>query len=178
VRRGGPAATITSSASLASTVRGSLASAATLAGDLGRWVAVAAAVAACAVASLLTMAAVTRRVREIGTLKALGWHTRRIIAQVMTESAVTGVSGALAGLALGGRPCRGGRRRPGNDRQHPRQGGSAYAPAVAVRLAAHFSVIAIILAVTVSVGGALIAGSLGALRAARLQPADAFTQVT
>lgn len=58
------------------------------------------------------------------------------------------------------------------------EGGSASAPSVTVRLAAHFSVTATVLAIIVSVGGALIAGSLGARRAARLQPADAFIQVT
>jgi putative ABC transport system permease protein len=174
-----PAATITSSASLASTVSGSLASAAALAGDLGNWVAITGALAACAVAGLLTMTAVTRRAREIGTLKALGWRTRAIIAQVMSESAVTGVGGALAGTALGTVALAVvNAAAPVMTASATGQGGAANAPSVAVRLAAHLSVTAIILAVAVSVGGALIAGSLGAWRAARLQPADAFTQVT
>jgi putative ABC transport system permease protein len=174
-----PAAAVTSSATLASGISGSLASAARLVGDLGRWVAVAAAVAACAVASLLTVAAVTRRVREIGTLKALGWRGRRIIAQIMIESAVTGVSGALAGIALGAAGLAiVNAAAPEMTASALRQGGSADTPAIAVRLAAHLSATAVILAVAVSVGGALIAGALGAWRAARLQPADAFTQVT
>jgi putative ABC transport system permease protein len=174
-----PAATITSSASLASTVSGSLASAATLIGDLGRWVAVTGAIAACAIASLLTMTTVARRVREIGTLKALGWRTRRIVAQVMIESAVTGVSGVLAGIALGAVGIAAvDAVGPELTASAPGQGGSATAPGIGVHLAAHFSITAIILAITVSAGGALIAGSLGAWRATRLQPADAFTQVT
>jgi putative ABC transport system permease protein len=174
-----PVATITSSATLADSVSGSLASAASLVGDLGRWVAIAAAIAACAMASLLTVAAVTRRVREIGTLKALGWRGRRIIAQIMIESAVTGVSGALAGIALGAVALAiVDAAAPEMTAGTLRQGGSANTPAIAVRLAAHLSVTAVILAVAVSVGGALIAGALGAWRAARLQPADAFTQVT
>ena len=70
-----PQATVTTSANLASEITGSPASAAKLAGDLGRWLAVLVLIAALAVASLLTMAAVARRVREFGTLKALGWRS-------------------------------------------------------------------------------------------------------
>src|SRR5262249_58429394 len=53
-----PSATVTSSASLAAAVSGSLASAASLATDLGRWLSIAVLIAAFAVASLMTMAAV------------------------------------------------------------------------------------------------------------------------
>ena len=96
-----PSATVTSSASLASEVSGSLASAASLATDLGRWLAIAVLIAAFAVATLLTMVGVTRRVREFGTLKALGWRTRRVVAQIMAESAATGIIGAALGIAFG-----------------------------------------------------------------------------
>jgi ABC-type antimicrobial peptide transport system permease subunit len=58
-------------------------------------------IAAFAMASLLTMAAVSRRVREFGTLKALGWRSRRIVGQVMGETLVIGVAGGAAGVALG-----------------------------------------------------------------------------
>jgi ABC-type antimicrobial peptide transport system permease subunit len=53
------------------------------------------------VASLLTMAAVSRRVREFGTLKALGWRSRRIVAQVMGESVALGIIGGAVGVGLG-----------------------------------------------------------------------------
>ncbi|MGH9121138.1 MAG: FtsX-like permease family protein, partial [Acidimicrobiales bacterium] len=49
----------------------------------------------------LTMAAVTRRAAEFGTLKAMGWRSRRIVGQVLGESATIGVIGAVAGVALG-----------------------------------------------------------------------------
>ena len=51
-------------------------------------------------ACLLTMAAVARRMAEFGTLKALGWRSRRIVAQVLGESVVIGVAGAAAGVGL------------------------------------------------------------------------------
>jgi predicted lysophospholipase L1 biosynthesis ABC-type transport system permease subunit len=63
-------------------------------------VAIATLAAAFALAALLTLAAMLRRVREFGTLKALGWRASRITTQVLTESAAIGVVGALAGLGL------------------------------------------------------------------------------
>jgi putative ABC transport system permease protein len=96
-----PKATVTTSSSLASEVTGSLASASSLANNLGKWLAIAVLVAAFLLASLLTMSAVARRVREFGTLKALGWPSRRIIGQVMGESIVIGIIGGALGVALG-----------------------------------------------------------------------------
>ena len=59
--------------------------------------AIAVLVAAFALAVLLTMSAVARRVREFGTLKALGWHSRRIVGQVMGEALVIGIVGGCVG---------------------------------------------------------------------------------
>ena len=89
-----PHDTVTTASSLASEVTGSVANAAKLANDLGKWLAILVLIAAFAVASLLTMAAVARRVGEFGTLKALGWRTRRIVAQVLGESVAMGIVGA------------------------------------------------------------------------------------
>ena len=96
-----PKATVTTSSSLASEVTGSLSSASSLANNLGKWLAIAVLVAAFLLASLLTMSAVSRRVREFGTLKALGWRSRRIIGQVMGESVAIGIIGGVAGVVLG-----------------------------------------------------------------------------
>jgi ABC-type antimicrobial peptide transport system permease subunit len=82
-------------------VTGSLASTSSLANNLGKWLAIVVLIAAFLVASLLTMAAVSRRVREFGTLKALGWRSRRIILQVMGESVAIGIIGGVIGVALG-----------------------------------------------------------------------------
>jgi putative ABC transport system permease protein len=98
-----PGDTVTAAGSLASQVTGSLASAAKLASDLGKWMSVLVLIAAFAVASLLTLAAVARRAVEFGTLKALGWRSRRIIAQVLGESLAIGIAGAAAGTGLGSR---------------------------------------------------------------------------
>ena len=47
------------------------------------------------------MAAVSRRVREFGTLKALGWKSRRIVGQVMGEAVAIGLIGGVIGVGLG-----------------------------------------------------------------------------
>jgi ABC-type lipoprotein release transport system permease subunit len=96
-----PKATVTTSSSLASEVTGSLSSASSLASNLGRWLAIAVLIAAFLLAGLLTMSAVSRRVREFGTLKALGWRTRRVVGQVMGETLTMALIGGAAGVALG-----------------------------------------------------------------------------
>src|SRR5260370_781547 len=60
-----PGDTVTTASSLASEVTGSLSSTAKLANDLGKWLSVLVLIAAFAVASLLTIAAVSRRVRGV-----------------------------------------------------------------------------------------------------------------
>ncbi|MGD0447220.1 MAG: ABC transporter permease [Candidatus Dormibacteria bacterium] len=96
-----PSATVTSASNLASDVTGSLSTASNLAGTLGLAVAIVVLVAAFVLAVLLTTGSVTRRVREFGTLKAIGWRSRRIVAQVMGESLVQGLIGGGLGVGVG-----------------------------------------------------------------------------
>jgi putative ABC transport system permease protein len=96
-----PKATVTTASSLADEVTGSLASASSLANTLGRWLAIAVLAAAFLLAVLLTMSAVTRRIREFGTLKALGWRSRRVVGQVMGEALAIGLVGGVVGVGLG-----------------------------------------------------------------------------
>ncbi len=197
-----PKATVTTSSSLASEVTGSLSSASSLANNLGKWLAVAVLIAAFLLASLLTMSAVSRRVREFGTLKALGWRSRRIIGQVMGESITIGIVGGAAGVALGfagaaivssvapsltasvgtttGSAATGGAQAAGGFGP-PGGGGPARTAStthsVAVHLTASVTVSAVILAVVLAIAGGLIAGSFGGWRAARLRPAAALARV-
>jgi putative ABC transport system permease protein len=173
-----PSVTVTSASSLASQVSGSLASTARLANDLGTWVAAAALVAAFAVAGLLTAAAVNRRVGELGTLKALGWSTRRIVTQIMGESAVVGVLGALIGISIGfAGSAFVDAVAPTLTATVPQGVGSGESTTVPVHLIADVSEVAVIVAVLLAIAGALVAGSVGAWRTSRLQPADAFAQI-
>jgi len=96
-----PSYTVTTSSDLASEVTGSLSSASSLANNLGKWLAIAVLVAAFLLASLLTLASVSRRVREFGTLKALGWRSRRVVGQVMGEAVTLGIIGGVIGVGIG-----------------------------------------------------------------------------
>jgi putative ABC transport system permease protein len=191
-----PGATVTTAASLASEATGSVSSAAKLANDLGKWLAVLVLIAAFAVACLLTMAAVARRASEFGTLKAIGWRSRRIVAQVLGESLAIGVAGAAAGTGLGfagvaiiaaAAPRLSESVGGGNGLQAGGQGalsGSSQIPlggnvshVVSVVLHPSVTVGAIILAVVLAVAGGLVAGALGSWRIAGLRPADALSRV-
>jgi putative ABC transport system permease protein len=193
-----PQATVTSSSDLASQITGSAASAAKLAGALGKWLAVLVLIAAFAVASLLTMAAVARRVPEFGTLKALGWRSRRIVSQVLGESVSTGILGGALGVGLGLAgvaiinkiapklsatiPTAGGSGLQTSAAGPGGAGPTAAGPTashttIAVPMSASVTVGAIVLAVLLAIAGGLLAGSFGGWRAARLRPAAALARV-
>ena len=187
-----PTATVTTSSDLASEVTGSLSSASTLANNLGKWLAVAVLAAAFGLASILTMSAVTRRVREFGTLKAIGWNSGRIIRQIMGESLVIGVIGGVAGVAVGYGAAAivqavappltatasagagaGGRFGGGG----LAGGASAAAHTVSVHLTAPVTLGAVGLAVLLAIAGGLVAGTFGGWRAVRLRPAAALSRL-
>jgi len=96
-----PKSTVTNSSDLAKELTGSVSSASSLVNNLGRWLAIAVLVAAFLLASLLTMSAVSRRVREFGTLKALGWRSRRVVGQVVGEALAIGIIGGAVGVGVG-----------------------------------------------------------------------------
>ena len=193
-----PHATVTTAASLASEVTGSVTNAARLANDLGKWLAILVLIAAFAVASLLTMSAVARRVAEFGTLKAIGWRTRRIVAQVLGESVIMGIVGAAVGVGLGFAgaaiiskvapklsadvPSSSGALSQTQTSVGPGgvsrfSGPVAPSHTVPVPLHPSITVGVIVLAVILAVAGGLLAGSFGSWRIARLRPADALSQV-
>jgi ABC-type antimicrobial peptide transport system permease subunit len=96
-----PGSTVTNQNDLAKQLTGSVTSASNLASNLGKWLAIAVLAAAFLLASLLTTSAVSRRVREFGTLKALGWTSRRVVGQVVGEAITIGVIGGAIGVGLG-----------------------------------------------------------------------------
>jgi ABC-type antimicrobial peptide transport system permease subunit len=192
-----PGATITDQDDLAHEVTGSLTSTANLANDLGTWLSVMVLIAAFTVASLLTMAAVARRVREFGTLKALGWRSSRIVGQVMGESITIGIFGGAAGIGLGyagaalidhlapklsatigpaSAATAGGGALGGKASGGLKSLGNT-PHTVSVSLTAPVTVSVILLAVGLAVAGGLVAGSFGGWRAARLRPAAALARL-
>ncbi|GAA2320959.1 ABC transporter permease [Streptomyces kunmingensis] len=191
--------TVTTSSDLADSVSGSLSTASDLASSVGKWLSVVVLAAAVLVAALLTSSAVSRRVREFGTLKALGWKSGRVTRQVAGEAIVNGLIGGALGIALGllaayavtafsptltaqlgsgggqsgGGPGGGGGGMGGG----PGGGGQAAASTVDVALSAPVSLSTLALAAVLAIGGGLIAGAYGGWRASRLRPADALRRV-
>jgi putative ABC transport system permease protein len=188
--------TVTTSADLADTVSGSLSTASNLATSVGKWLSVAVLIAAFLVAALLTSSAVSRRVREFGTLKALGWPSRKVTRQVVGESIVNGLLGGALGIALGlGAACTvtaispkltaelgstggGGGMGGGPGGGGPgRQAASAAKNTIDIALTAPVSMTTIALAAGLAITGGLIAGAMGGWRASRMRPADALRSV-
>ncbi|MFB7573657.1 ABC transporter permease [Streptomyces sp. NPDC056165] len=196
IQKNVPGTTVTTSADLAKTVSGSLSTASDLATTVGKWLSIAVLVAAFLVAGLLTSSAVSRRVREFGTLKALGWKSGRVTRQVVGEAVVNGLVGGALGIALGlagayavtaisptlqaqlggsGGGLGGeGVFRGGGGLGGP---GRQAAKSLEVALTAPVSLTTIVLAVGLAVAGGLIAGAFGGWRASRLRPADALRRV-
>lgn len=194
IRKNVPGTTVTTSADLAKTVSGSLSTAADLAAGVGKWLSVAVLVAAFLVAGLLTSSAVSRRVREFGTLKALGWKSGRVTRQVVGEAVVNGLVGGALGIALGLAGAYavtavsptlqaqlggsgGGAGGPGGGGVFLGGPGRQAAKSLEVALTAPVSATTIALAVGLAVAGGLIAGAFGGWRASRLRPADALRRV-
>ncbi|KUO21603.1 ABC transporter permease [Streptomyces dysideae] len=186
--------TVTTSADLADTVSGSLSTASSLAANVGKWLSVAVLVAAFLVAGLLTSSAVSRRVREFGTLKALGWKSGRVTRQVVGEAVVNGLLGGVLGIAVGLAGAYavtaisptlqaqlgsggGGMGGPGGGGGFGGPGRQASATTLDVALTAPVSLTTVGLAVGLAVAGGLIAGAFGGWRASRLRPADALRRV-
>jgi putative ABC transport system permease protein len=96
-----PATTVSTQAELASSVSGSLGTASSLVSSLGLWLSLIVLAAAFLIAILFTISGVTRRTREFGTLKAIGWSNGRIVRQVAGESLVQGLLGGVVGIAVG-----------------------------------------------------------------------------
>ncbi len=96
-----PDASVSTQADLASEVTGSLSTASKLVSTLGTWLSAIVLAAAFGLAILFTVSGVNRRTRELGTLKAIGWPSRRVVGQVAGESVVQGLLGGVIGLVLG-----------------------------------------------------------------------------
>ena len=186
-----PSAQVASARDVADRISGSLVDAANLSHRLGVALAILAALTAFLIALLLTLSSVGKRVREIGTLKALGWRQRVVVRQIVGESLAQGVFGGLIGVVLGvALAAIIGAVGPTLTASSSTGGGGAAASdffglgeATArtvtdqVALTAPVALTVLLVGLLVAILGGLVAGAAGGWRAARMRPADALRQV-
>jgi ABC-type antimicrobial peptide transport system permease subunit len=96
-----PGAEVVTTKALADQVTGSLSDATSLANRLGGALSVIVLGAAFVIAALLTLSSIAKRVREIGTLRAIGWSKRRVVGQILGETVGIGVLGGILGVGIG-----------------------------------------------------------------------------
>jgi ABC-type antimicrobial peptide transport system permease subunit len=183
---------VTTASDVADRVSGSLVSAQNLSDTLGAALAIVALGAAVGLATLLTLSSVSKRTRELGTLKALGWRQWLVVRQVSAESLAQGLLGGAAGIVIGlagsaligalditleatagaeASTTAGPVIAPGGPGDQVVSGTST------VVLGAPVDGALIALAVALAIAGGLVAGAIGGVRAARLSPAVALRSV-
>ncbi len=184
-----PGATVITTQSLANQVTGSLKDVKKLADSLGGALGAIVLAAAFVIAMLLTLSSVGKRVREIGTLRAIGWSRGRVVRQIVAETVGIGLVAGALGIGLGvvasaavakfsptlsantvGVSTFQGSQLAGLFGQST----SAVTTSSTIHLSAPLHPVTLILGVALAVLGGLIAGAVGAARAARLSPSEAL----
>ena len=188
IEEGFPGSEVTTASDLAATVGGSLDDAQAISKTLGTILIIVGLVAAVLIATLLTLSSVSKRTRELGTLKSVGWSPGQLVRQVSGEATVQGliggIVGALAGaaiaFALNAADWTLEATVQSQDAAAPGRGGGPFgfgAPtevSEAIAISTDPSIAVAVLAVVLAVAGGLVAGAIGGLRAARLRPASAL----
>jgi ABC-type antimicrobial peptide transport system permease subunit len=194
--------TVTTNAGLASQVSGSLVDANKLVKKMGAFLVLILLLAAIIITTILTLNAVTKRTREFGTLKSIGWSNGLLIRQVMAESLSIGMIGAAAGAVIGaagmliaraapltmkvsgvtgqsgpgGMPG-GGAPPGGGTGAPPGFGWAAEAASQMITVNPSISATTVLIAAAIGAATALIAGGLGSLKTSKLSPVEALKHV-
>jgi ABC-type antimicrobial peptide transport system permease subunit len=182
---------VTTAKTLAKRVSGSLVDAKNLTKKLGTALELVGLLAAILIACLLTLSSVAKRVRELGTLKAVGWSQWRVVRQVTGESLLQGLLGGTLGVLLGiagalaidaiginlKATVASASSAAGPGFGPFGQGAVNTAGSTLVKLDAPLSIGLILAAVLLAMVGGVVAGAVGGLRAARLRPAEALRTI-
>jgi putative ABC transport system permease protein len=192
-------AEVTTAEDLADQVQGSLVDASNLVERRGVVLKVVGLGAAFLIASFLTLSSVAKRVRELGTLKAIGWSQSKVVRQVTSESVVQGLLGGAVGAAIAAAGIvafnafnitlqasvaaaeqatgAGGPGGFGPQGAFGQGAASTVSGSTEVVLQAPFDMNIVLVAIGLALLGGLVAGVAGGLRAAKLRPAQALQTV-
>lgn len=193
-------AQVTTAQDLADRISGSLTDAKNLSSKLGTALEIAGLGAAVLIACLLSLASVAKRVREIGTLKAVGWSQWQVVRQISSESLAQGLLGGVIGalIGIGGAAAVNAvgwtlkATVPGANTSRGGLGGGRFgggggpfglgqtqvtSGSTLVKITTSADARLILAAIGLAVLGGLVAGAAGGFRAARLRPAAALRTV-
>ena len=189
IKKALPGAQVVTTKALADQVSGSLSDAKKLTDRFGGALVAIVLAAAFAIAVLLTLSAVAKRVREIGTLRAIGWSRGRVVRQLLGETVGIGVLGAALGVAVGAliavsvqhwspsltttRPSVPGQGSSSLSRFLDLSGNGA-GGVVHVPLHVPLHPTTLLLGAAMALLGGILAGAIGGWRASRLAPAVAL----
>ena len=185
-----PGAQVVTTKALADQVSGSLSDAKKLTDRFGGVLVAIVLLAAFAIAVLLTLGAVAKRVREIGTLRAIGWSRGRVVRQLLSETVGIGVIGAALGIGIGAliavavqqwspaltatRPTVPGQGSSSLSRFLDLSGSQTSAGVAHIPLSVPLHPATLLVGAAMALLGGLIAGAVGGWRASRLAPAVAL----
>jgi ABC-type antimicrobial peptide transport system permease subunit len=134
------------------------------------------------------LSSIAKRVREIGTLRAIGWSRGRVVRQIVAETLGIGILGGILGVGLGVGVCAIiGAVGPALSSTSSvtavgassvggifHQATTAAQLSSKIRLKAPIDLAIVLLGFGSGMGGGLIAGAIGGWRASRLAPAEAL----
>lgn len=180
-----PGAKVTSSAEEAKQVSGSLISATNLVNKFIGITSLIVILAAFVIAGLISIISINKRIREIGTLKAIGWSNFVVIRQLFMENLVLGLFGAVFGVGLSilvifllnkyNISLSVSVAQQDISRQFlKRFVGEASSATTDVELKIAYDFIVMLIGAGVAVVGSILAGSLASFKASRLKPQEAL----
>jgi putative ABC transport system permease protein len=143
--------------------------------------------AAFLIAGLLTLSSVAKRVREIGSLRAIGWTRGAVVRQIVAETVGIGILGGIIGVGIGVGVCliigaiapslsvtSSGLAVGASTLSSTIHQSTLASTASVVHLKAPIRFVTILLGLGGAIVGGLLAGIAGGWRAARLAPATAL----
>ncbi len=145
--------------------------------------------ASLAIVSLITVLSVNKRIREIGTLKAIGWGNAAIVRQIIMENIVLGLLGAAIAVGLGllglmmvnrlniSLSATFAASDAGLDMVRRFLGGEKADLTTNVQLHVAASTATLLLGAGVALLGAVVAGAFAALKSSRMKPQEALRNI-